>query len=74
VKIPKSGIMFIGYDSYHDSSKPVKDGKKCSVGAFVSSLNDQCTRFCSSVTFHYHNEEMMSEIGACLTKALRAYE
>ena len=39
LRIPASGLMVVGYDSYHDT---VHKGK--SVGAVVSSINRDITR------------------------------
>ncbi|CAB4062070.1 AUB [Lepeophtheirus salmonis] len=68
VSIPIKNTMVIGYDSYHDTSLKGK-----SVGAVVSSINDSLTRFVSSVTIHQHNEELLNQIGMCISRALRKY-
>lgn len=39
--------MICGFDTYHDSSR-----KGRSAGAFVASLNQNCTRWYSKVSFH----------------------
>ncbi len=74
VKLPLKDLMVVGYDSYHDSLAPSKGGRKCSVGAVVSSTNATLTRFASTVSFHYNNEELLLQMKSCMVKALRHYK
>ncbi len=62
VSIPINNVMVVGYDSYHDSLAPSKYGMKLAVGAVVSSLNQSLTRFSSSVSLHYNNEELLQNM------------
>ena len=39
VHIPMKKVMYVGIDTYHDS------GSQKSVGGFVASMNDLCTRY-----------------------------
>ncbi len=73
VKLPLKDLMVVGYDSYHDSLAPNKNGMKMAVGAVVSSINQTITRFCSTVSFHYNNEELLQQMRVCMAKALRHY-
>ena len=38
INIPMKKVMYVGIDTYHDS------GSNKSVGGFVASMNDMCTR------------------------------
>ena len=70
IKLPLRDLMVVGYDSFHDSLAPSKDGTKLAVGAVVSSTNASITRFASSVSFHYNNEELLQQMrvsGFCAT-------
>lgn len=45
--------MIMGYDTYHDSAQ-----KGRSVGGFVTTLNQSCTKYFSKVSFHATKEEL----------------
>ena len=60
-----SGMMVAGIDSYHDSAK-----KGRSVGAFVASMNKQCTRYYSRCMFQHTGQEMTDGLKTCLTGLL----
>ncbi|XP_014672865.1 PREDICTED: piwi-like protein 1 isoform X2 [Priapulus caudatus] len=68
VPIPLKSVMFIGFDTYHDSSQ-----KNRSVGAFVASLTHDCTRYTSSVMFQHNHQELVDGLQTSITAALRAY-
>lgn len=53
--------MIIGYDTYHDSLN-----KGQSVGGFVATLNQECTKYFSKVSFHgtQNKEELSSNFAA----------
>ena len=53
--------MVAGIDSYHDSAK-----KGRSVGAFVASLNRQCTRYYSRCIFQHTCQELVDGLKICL--------
>ena len=55
-------MMVGGIDSYHDSAK-----KGRSVGAFVASMNKQCTRYYSRCMFQHSGQEMTDGLKTCLT-------
>ncbi|KAG1657737.1 Piwi-like protein 1 [Nymphon striatum] len=48
-----TGTMIMGFDTYHDSSQRGK-----SVGAFISSLDQNCTKWFSVAVHHYTHEEV----------------
>ena len=62
------GLMVIGYDTYHDP------GLKVSVGAVVSTLNHNLTRFHSHATKHKNKEEIHRDISVSIEKAVQAYK
>eukprot|EP00095_Tigriopus_kingsejongensis_P002312 maker-scaffold347_size200506-snap-gene-0.20 protein:Tk02312 transcript:maker-scaffold347_size200506-snap-gene-0.20-mRNA-1 annotation:"giwi protein" len=68
VKIPVSGTMVIGYDSYHDTTN-----KANTVGAVVSTINKELSRFTSFIALHKNGEELHSHMKLAITKALRKY-
>jgi len=68
VEMPLKDCMVVGYDSYHDSNQ-----KGMSVGAFVSTTNQTMTRFHSTCTMHRNDEELLNQMRACVTNALRKY-
>merc|ERR1712141_181567 len=69
LSIPVSDLMVIGYDTWHDASQ-----KGLSIGAVVATTNPALTRFHSSCTMHRNNEENLSQIKACIYKALQEYK
>ena len=58
VEIPFKGAMVVGYDTYHDSARRGE-----SVGALVASVNNNFTRYFSTVDFHRDRTEMSNQIG-----------
>ncbi|GAB1601208.1 piwi-like protein 1 [Argonauta hians] len=68
LSIPLNGIMVIGIDVYHDSSK----GNR-SIGAFVASTNNNLTRWFSRVCFQLPNQELIDGLKTCLIGALKKY-
>ncbi|XP_054710700.1 piwi-like protein 1 [Uloborus diversus] len=66
-KVP---LMIIGYDTYHDSSK-----KGRSAGAFVASLNQNCTKWYSRVSFHSAGgwHELSDHLKVNFTAALKKF-
>ena len=66
VEMPLKDCMVVGYDSYHDSNQ-----KGMSVGAFVSTTNQTMTRYHSTCTMHRNDEELLNQMRACVTNALR---
>ncbi|XP_046396962.1 piwi-like protein Siwi isoform X2 [Ischnura elegans] len=68
VEIPLEGLMVIGFDVYHDTSQ-----KGTSIGALVSSLDKQLSRYYSSVSFHRTGEELSNELPINVIKALHKY-
>ncbi|XP_014773732.1 piwi-like protein 1 isoform X1 [Octopus bimaculoides] len=68
LSIPLSGIMVIGIDVYHDSSKGHR-----SIGAFVASTNNNLTRWFSRVCFQQPNQELIDGLKTCLIGALKKY-
>lgn len=67
VNIPMKGVMYIGIDTYHDS------GSNKSVGGFVASINDICTRYFSKTTWQESKQELISQLEACTSEALKSY-
>ena len=55
-------MMVAGIDSYHDSAN-----KGRSVGAFVASMNKQCTRYYSRCMFQHNAQELTDGLKACFT-------
>ena len=69
VKIPMSGTMIIGYDTYHDTLH-----KGRSVGAVVASMNSDCTKFMSVANIHSQPQQELDDlICPAVSKALRKY-
>ena len=60
--------MVVGIDSYHDNAR----GKQ-SVGGFVCSLNQSCTRWFSNVCIQRPGQELVHGLQLCLTKGLRKF-
>ena len=54
VRIPMSGTMIIGYDTYHDTLH-----KGRSVGAVVASINPTCTKFMSIANIHSNPQQVL---------------
>ena len=55
------GLMIVGIDTYHDSAK-----KGRSVGAFITSLNKQCTMYYSRCIFQHSGQELTDDLKVCL--------
>jgi len=69
VKIPMSGTMIIGYDTYHDTLH-----KGRSVGAVVASMNSSSTKFMSVANIHSNPQQELDDlICPAVSKALRKY-
>ena len=69
VRIPMSGTMIIGYDTYHDTLH-----KGRSVGAVVASINPTCTKFMSIANIHSNPQQELDDlICPAVSKALRKY-
>ena len=60
--------MVCGIDTYHSA-----DLRASSVGAFVSSLNSECTRWSSQVDFQGAKIEFLNSLSAFMTVALAEY-
>ncbi|KAK6191826.1 hypothetical protein SNE40_003418 [Patella caerulea] len=54
VEVPLTKVMVIGIDTYHDSSSKGK-----SVGGVIASLNNNLTRFYSTVTHQTEHQELI---------------
>ena len=67
VHIPMKKVMYVGIDTYHDS------GSQRSVGGFVASMNDLCTRYFSKTTWQPSKQELISQLEVCMTDALKQY-
>ncbi|CAG5115063.1 unnamed protein product [Candidula unifasciata] len=68
VKIPLQKLMVVGIDTYHDNAR-----SKQSIGGFVASMNQDCTRWYSNVCFQRPGQELAHGLHICLTNALRKY-
>ena len=69
VRIPVSGSMIIGYDTYHDTLHNVK-----SVGAVVDCINQDCTKFMSIANIHSKPQQELDDLICPVeSKALRKY-
>lgn len=69
-RLPKSGTMIIGCDTYHDT---LHKGK--SVGAVVASINQECTKFMSIANIHSNPQQELDDlICPAVSKALRKYQ
>ncbi|KAK4314293.1 hypothetical protein Pmani_014444 [Petrolisthes manimaculis] len=69
VAIPIKNAMVIGYDTYHD-----KGTKGASVGAVVSSLNQQWTKYLSQAARHNNQEELTDNFTLGVRNALQYYQ
>jgi len=67
IHIPVQGIMYVGIDTYHDS------GSSKSVGGFVASMNNSCTRYFSKTTWQESKQELISQLQVCTSDALKEY-
>ena len=65
VKIPMSGAMIVGYDTYHESQH-----KGASAGAWVASMNANASQYFSLATIHKDKEEICSHMQ---TNMMRKY-
>ncbi|XP_046398495.1 piwi-like protein Ago3 [Ischnura elegans] len=68
VKIPLNNVMICGTDVYHD---PIKKGR--SVGAFISSLNKECTRWYCQTNFMDAGQELVNQFVVCMANALKKF-
>ena len=68
VAIPLKHTMIVGSDSFHDTAN-----KRKSIGAFVSTMNADLTRFHSSAAVHENNDELLSNMRIAFKKALEAF-
>ncbi|GAB6024236.1 Piwi-like protein 1 [Chamberlinius hualienensis] len=69
IKVPLTGLMVCGMDSYHS---PAGDGSKSVLG-FVASMNSCLTRWYSDVKFQIKGEELGSQLNVSLIRALQKY-
>ena len=60
--------MVCGIDSYHEGAQ-----KANSVGGFVASINDACTRWYSRVAIQQRGEELINGLKLCFLASLRQY-
>ncbi|XP_050437858.1 piwi-like protein Siwi [Adelges cooleyi] len=70
VKIPKKGMMIVGYDVYHTQ----KGKKKISFGALIATMGDTHTNIFSCVEPHEVGEELSNHFAATISKALLTYK
>ncbi|XP_050431012.1 piwi-like protein Siwi [Adelges cooleyi] len=70
VKIPKKGMMIVGYDVYHTQ----KGKKKMSYGALIATMGDTHTNIFSCVELHEVGEELSNHFAATMSKALITYK
>lgn len=68
LQIPLKGTMIVGIDTYHDSSKK---GRSC--GGVVASMNSDCTRYYSTVTFQMSHQELQDGLVIAMNSCLKAY-
>nr|KAG5694355.1 hypothetical protein BaRGS_002209 [Batillaria attramentaria]KAG5702279.1 hypothetical protein BaRGS_002946 [Batillaria attramentaria] len=68
LQIPLGGTMIVGIDTYHDSSKK---GRSC--GGVVASVNQDCTRYFSTVTFQMSHSELQDGLVVAMHPCLQAY-
>ncbi|RWS29770.1 piwi-like protein 1 [Leptotrombidium deliense] len=66
--IPPRGLMVVGFDTYHDSTR-----KKTSIGGFVCSLNQTLTRWYSRTGAHENNTDMSNGFAANFTHGLKRF-
>ena len=62
-------LMTVGIDVYHDG----KTRKAQSIGAFVASMNNRCTRWYSRVAFQQPGQELIDSLKVGFTAALRKF-
>lgn len=68
VKIPAKKMMVLGFDVYH-----CPDRKGDSVGALVATINQNCTKYFSTTTFHKDKTELSVNLQKDVIKSLDAY-
>ncbi|CAH1733066.1 unnamed protein product [Aphis gossypii] len=68
VVIPEPGMMILGFDIFHDK----KSGKK-PYGALIATMNDSHTSFFSCVDPFESEQELLSNFGNSIYKALSNY-
>jgi len=66
VSIPLKTLMVCGIDSFHERGSN-------SIGGFVASMNQQCTRWYSRVAHQLPGQELMDGLKMCFIAALRKY-
>jgi aubergine-like protein len=67
IRVPGQ-IMFVGIDTYHDPKRKDK-----SVLAMVGTLDNECTKFYSTVALQTPHQEFGDSLGVLFTKVLNAY-
>ena len=60
--------MVCGIDTYHQKARTAR-----SVGGFVASTNDTCTRWYSKVCHQVPGEELVHGLQICFVAAIRKY-
>lgn len=68
LQIPLKGTMIVGIDTYHDSSKK---GRSCA--GVVASVNADCTRYYSTVTFQMTHQELQDGLMVAMHSCLKHY-
>ncbi len=68
VKIPTREIMVVGFDTYHDTATAGN-----SVGALVSSLDPEFSRYFSKTTTHRSCQEMSDNLHLMMIEAVKKY-
>ncbi|KAF0309225.1 Piwi-like protein Siwi [Amphibalanus amphitrite] len=68
VKIPMSGSMIVGYDTYHESQH-----KGASAGAWVASMNANASKYYSLATIHKDKEEICSHMQSNMMLSMCRY-
>lgn len=69
IPLPMNKIMVVGIDVYHQNVKKYK-----SLAGFVSSLNDEQTRWYSKVCFQMTGQELIDSLKIAFAQALRKYQ
>jgi len=64
----QKGLMVCGIDSYHEGAQ-----KSNSVGGFVASVNETCTRWYSRIAIQQRGEELINGLKPCFIAAIRQY-
>uniref|UniRef100_A0AAU7VGH8 Piwi-like protein 1B n=1 Tax=Enchytraeus coronatus TaxID=208440 RepID=A0AAU7VGH8_9ANNE len=69
LQVPISGLMVVGIDCYHDSSK-----KGRSVGAFVASFNKGLTRYYSRCVPQAEQQEIVDTLNVFMSDAIKHFK